>query len=1243
MQLLARAFINSPFTPILLIGCLSLGLFGLFFTPRQEYPKISVPIFDIFAQYPGATAKQVESLVTDRLERIMQEISGVKHVYSTTQRGAAIITVQFHAGENMEKSSVKIHDKLQSNLDKIPPGVQIPQIKPMSIDDVPLLTITLWSKTVPDNQLRILALEILQKLREVPGTNIGFVVGGRREQMRVEVLIERLAGYGVTLDRIANTIRAANSELTTGGTEFGGTTYNVYSGAFLRTENDIAKLIVGTQGKQPIYLADVAKISHIPEDTRHLVMHYTGFAYAGQHRADGEQAVTIAIAKKVNSNGVDVSNEILDKIQRLKSTLIPNTVQIEVTRNYGATANDKINELLQTMFVAMVILSIISYIGLGIRAAFVIVIVTLIIILLTLWWAMVIGYTIDQISLLSLIFAIIIVAANVIFIVENIFRYWLLTGKTSIDQTIDAVNATRTFTIFTTIIVICALLPLNWISGMTGSYLHPIPILGTTAMILSLFASFTFIPWLALRVHHDSLPDWRALEQRTINTQRMVSKLYKLLLLPNYKLGIIFFLINSIAIIFAYALLYTQAIPIKIFPLDNTDEFSVLINMPAGTALPETANAIRQMAEKLRQLPEVTTIQSYTGTAQPFNFNGIIRHHYRREKPWQGDLLVSLTNKNQRIQSNHKLAIQARHLLTPLARQLGAKITVVETPFGTPVLQTLVAEIYSPDAPTRRQLAADMTTLFTQTSNLVDIDNSLITPHYNWQFQVDTEKAVRRGLSTTIINQNLAMAMGNFKLGDVKRDQVLESIDIVLQVPLANRSDLTTLGALPIAAPNGEIVPLGELGYFVLQLEDSPIHHLDLRSIEYVTAGMEGFLSAPIYGIINVEKLLNNYVAPDGIRISGIPTGLIQPPLDTSISGLAWSGEWTITYETFRDIILIFIFSLLLSYSLTVWYFNDLFLAALVITPIPLTIVSIIIAHWLLSAEFTAFSMLGLIIICSSIIRQSILIIELVKLQVATGLTVNEAVITAIESKMRSILIIAIITAGVSWTLIFDPIFHGLAISIVSGTMSGTLLTLIVIPLGCISLTRHFYLQRNVYGEMVLPNSCIEIEKNFNYAIPVTIKLKEFSSAIPLWLHIWRGTITFILKLITIITLLWRWIKVIVELLWNPPRLKIPSTITPSTVMPPLPPPLSQVENTSPPVKIESETVETLPIENVLPPLLEENNDVNTTVNTTNEVTTVVRRKTKARKLRGIRLRNMVILAIIFLINNVMKNFYATI
>jgi len=1057
---IASQFINSPVTPLLMIAFLAIGVLGLMFTPRQEDPKISVPMVDILLQFPGTSAKQISRLATEQLERMMSELPGVRHTYSATMRGASIVTVRFKVGESLEDSIVKVHDKLQSNLDKIPPNVAMPLVKPVGIDDVPIVTATLWSTDVDDSTLRTLALDVLQRLGEVPNSGKGFIVGGRAEQIRVEILPERLAGYDIAPQQIADTIRSANAEREVGNIEGGDMAFSVTSGAFIRNAEDVARLVVGVRSGVPIYVRDVARVFMAPEETRQMVNYYSGAAGAvAQHdRADHEAAVTIAVAKKIGSNGVSIAKHLIAKLEAQKGTLIPNNVHVEITRNYGKTADDKVNELLIALFQAALAVSVLCLIGLGLRAASVVIIIIPIVILITVWAAWILDYTIDRVSLFALVFSIGILVDDATVVVENIFRRWLEAGKTTVNIAIDAVREVGNPTVLATLTIIAAMLPMGFVSGLMGPYMRPIPVLGSAAMFFSLFAAFIFAPWMAMRVR-PKLDTLQKAEKRETKTRALIGRFYKPCMMPlcnNRILGLTFLVGLFAATVLSCVLFYTTSVTVKMLPFDNKPEFNVVVNMPEGTALPVTANTVALLAEELRLVSEVTAVQTYVGTASPFNFNGMVRHYYLRDQPWHADIQVMLLDKTERERSSHEIAEAARQIISPIAKQMGAKIQVVEMPPGPPVLQTVVTEIYGPDVETRRQVAHDMTQIFEQVDGVVDVDNYMIEPYEYWRFEVDMDKTVRRGISVDAINKNLAMALGGYKLGDVKR-MVREPTYITLQVPLAVRSQMQRLGSLPIPSTKGTMVPLGELGEFVRVREDPIIYHKDLRAIEYVTGEMEGRLGAPIYGMFGVEDMLEDYTAPDGVKISGMPLGLLGPPADDTQSGFEWTGEWTVTYETFRDMGAAFMAALLLIYGLIVWEFKNFTLAGLIMAPIPLTLIGIIPGHWITGAEFTATSMIGFIALAGIVVRNSILLVEFVKQEVEKGGDIQNAVITAGQIRMRPIFITALTLMAGAAAIISDPIFQGMAVTLLFGTAVATVLTLIVVPLGCISAKKQFY------------------------------------------------------------------------------------------------------------------------------------------------------------------------------------------
>jgi len=1212
---MAHSFIHSPLSPLFFVAMLAMGVLGLFLTPRQEDPQISVPMVDIFVQYPGASSEEVASLAIEPLQRILSEIPAVKHVYAASERGQGMVTVEFKVGEQLEKSVFKVHDKLQSNLDKTPPGVMPPLVKPKGIDDVPVVNLTLWSNDVDDGNLRTLAFDVLQSIKEIPNTGQGFVVGGRAEQMRIEIMPERLSGFRIGLDQIANTIRTANSEVNTGSIESSDSSYTVYSGSFLRTTSDLEQLVVGSFNGAPVYLRDVAQVTLGPEDPKQIVSYYTGPAYrydqpnAGKHDTiSAAPAVTIAIAKKISTNGVAVANDILAKVEQLKGRIIPDNVHVEVTRNYGQSANDKVNDLIKKLFIATGAVTILVLWSLGWRPAVVVTLVIPVVILVTVFSAFILGFTIDRVSLFALIFSIGILVDDAIVVVENVYRRWLLRGETDTLTAVDAVREVGNPTILATFTVVAALLPMGFVSGMMGPYMMPIPVLGSVAMVFSLFAAFVFTPWLAMAMRPPIQVLHKAEQEEHAFNEKLESFFRRALtpLISSRKKGWLFLIGLVVAFFLAMSMFYTRAVEVKMLPLDNKPEFNVFIDMPEGTALPFTANVTYQLAEKLREIPEVTALQTYNGTSQPFDFNGMVRHYYLRAKPWHADIHVQLKDKKDRKRSSHQIATDARRILKELLQnqQSPAKITVVEMPPGPPVLQSIVAEIYGPDDATRRSVAQKVTDTFRQAKILDDVDNYMSEPHEAWAFEVDLEKAIRRGISVDTINRNLSMAMGGQKLGDVKHGPVLEPTYIVLEVPLNIRSQLTRLYDLPIPTMDGKgTIPLAEIGRIVNRQEDQIIYHKDLRRLEYVVGDSVGLYlgdnkytqSAPIYGMFEIEELLKNYTTPDGISLSGNYLG--APPADGK-SAFEWTGEWTVTYETFRDMGLAFMVAMVLIYLLVVWLFGNFLVPTIIMAPIPLTLLGIVPGHWLLHAEFTATSMIGWIALAGIIVRNSILLVDYSIHELQKGTSIQDAVILACKTRTRPIMITAFALVGGSGVILFDPIFQGMAISLLFGVLVSTLLTLVVIPLGCISAGAHA-----LAG--VDPDSCLDC-----YVEP-DIKKQEALSRPSLAMRMWSKIVEIITMAFYIVRAMWMMAMMGLQALWakltkpKPPAPIPPAAPTVSTPPKPTPPPVAPVNETPVTPTVAPETPQASSPDLAPPPT---------------PVTRTVRPSTGSRGTRGIRL-----------------------
>jgi multidrug efflux pump subunit AcrB/predicted flap endonuclease-1-like 5' DNA nuclease len=1102
---MAKNFIHSPLTPLMMVACLAIGILGVFITSRQEDPQISVPMVDIFYQFPGASAEQVASLATDPLERMVSEIPGVEHVYSASQRGQGMVTVQFYVGEKMEPSLVKLYDKLESNKDKIPPGVMPPLVKPKGVDDVPTVTLTLWSDSVDDAALRLIGLEVVQRLKEVPNTSQNFIVGGRSEELRIEVQPQLLSGYGIGIGQVAGVIQAANQKRNVGQVESGGSRFAVYTGQFLRNKDDVERLLVGVYKGAPIYIRDIATVTEGPSEASSIVQYYTGpgadfeppcgifcsikrgvlghTAEPKSPQAYGAQAITIAIAKKTGTNGVTVSKAILDKVEFLKGRVIPDNVNVSVTRDYGKTANDKVNHLLFNMLEATLLVTVMIWMFLGIRPTFVVATVIPIIILLTVFSAWALNFTIDRVSLFALIFCIGILVDDAVVVIENIYRRWLDKGAVDTPTTVDAVREVGNPTVLATLTIIAALLPMGFVSGMMGPYMRPIPVLGSVAMALSLFAAFIFTPWLAIRIR-PSLKRLHAMQEVEHRQSHFIEQFFRRALGPlldNRSLATAFRLSIWAVFMVSCSMFYFQGVAVKMLPLDNKPEFNIVVNMDDGTALPVTANVIQQLTDALLHekakdgnsaFPEITAIQAYTGTASPFNFNGLVRHYYLRQNPWEGDIQVQLLDKGLRDRSSHQIAEAARLLLTPLATNLKAKIQVVEMPPGPPVLQSMVAEVHGPDDATRKAAAWKITEAFDRAPTVVDVDNYIPTPHNTLVFVVDRRKAEHNGISVGEITDQLSMIMGGYQLGDIKQGAELEPRFIVLQAPLAVRSQTSRLGDTPIMSKAGKIIPLAELGDFVEQPQDTAIYHKDLRPVEYVigeTSGVETGLAAPIYGMLEVQKLLHDYVPPGNKE--GMWPHYFGAPADDFQASYEWTGEWTVTYETFRDMGLAFMAALILIYMLVVWEFGNFRLPGIIMAPIPLTLIGIIPGHWLLDAEFTATSMIGWIALAGIIVRNSILLVDFSKHEVERGVPLREAVIQSVRTRTRPILITALALVAGSFSILHDPIFQGMAISLMFGAIVSTVLTLFVIPLACVRAPGAYQLPAEGVGAVCAPAS----------------------------------------------------------------------------------------------------------------------------------------------------------------------------
>ncbi len=852
----------------------------------------------------------------------------------------------------------------------------------------------------------------------------------------------------------------ANSERAAGSYEPGDTVVNIVTGSFLTSVNDIQRLMVTVIDGRPVYVRDVATVTSGPSEASKMVGYFTGNHVEGlKEKANGAAAVTLAIAKKHGTNGVDVSEAILAKVESLKGRMIPDNIHVEVTRDYGKSAKEKVNHLLFKLVFATGIVTLLVFLFLGWRASTVVLVVVPVVITMTVFSAWVFGLTIDRVSLFALIFSIGILVDDAIVVVENIYRRWLIDESLDVDVAVDAVREVGNPTILATFTVIAALLPMGFVRGMMGPYMSPIPILGSVAMLISLFAAFAFTPWLVYKLKPSLEKLAESAEKEHKQAARM-EKMYRGIIIPlirsKTKGKTLLFIIFGTLLLTLLLFYPTKWVQVKMLPLDNKPEFNIVVNFPEGTALPVTANFINKVANHLQDIEEVTALQTYSATASPFNFNGLVRHYYLRNKAWQGDIQVQLTEAHDRERTSHEIAEEVRKQLAPMAKEAGARIQVVEMPPGPPVLQSVVAEIYGPSASIRRQVAKDMTEIFEKASGLTDVDNFLEEDHNILRFSVDADKAQRNGISVNDINQAIEMAMGGYVIGDIKKGALIEPTKIVMQVPLNVRSNIDRLAQLPITNRMGKVIPLSELVSFDdTEVEEKPIYHKDLRPVELVTAEVTGKFSAPVYGMFDVQKLLAEandgagYKAPDGTIIT--EGHWFGPPKDNE-TGFEWGGEWTVTFITFRDMGIAFGAALVLIYMLIVAQFGNFVLPAIVMSPIPLTLIGIIPGHMLMGASFTATSMIGFIALAGIIVRNSILLVDFSREAVLVHkMSVVDAVIHSCEARTRPIVITGFALIGGSLAILTDPIFQGMAVSLIFGGFISTVLTLLVVPLGCIS------------------------------------------------------------------------------------------------------------------------------------------------------------------------------------------------
>jgi multidrug efflux pump subunit AcrB len=1045
---LAQRFLSNQLTPLLALAALLMGLFAVLVTPREEEPQIDVTFANIFVPFPGASAEQVENLVASPMEKVLGEISGVEHIASASRPGMAVLSVQFKVGEPRTEAIVRLYNAIYSNQDWRPAnaGILQPLVKPKGIDDVPIVTLTLWTRDPArgSHELGQVARSIEAEIKRVPGTRNVYTVGSPQSTVRVQLDPQKLAGYGVTVGELQRALQAANVVQHAGALVGGDRVTPVDAGEFLADRDDVAGLVVAANQGQPVFLEDVASISAGPDQPDSYVWFGTGpgAGTRGLAAAVHAPAVTIAISKKPGENAIDVANHVIRRVEQLRGTFIPAGVEVTVTRNYGVTANDKAMKLIEKLFFATASVVLLVVLTMGRREALVVgsaVVVTLAATLFASWaW----GFTINRVSLFALIFSIGILVDDAIVIVENIHRHMRLGGGTLMEIIPRAVNEVGGPTILATFTVIAALLPMAFVSGLMGPYMSPIPINSSMGMLISLAVALIFTPWLCRKLlggHaavHAEAEDSRlhGLFERFLRpflgaepARRRRHKLYWSVLA---------------AIVFAVALTAVRLVVLKMLPFDNKSEFQVIVNLPEGTTLETTARVLDELSHAVEKVPEVSDYQAYAGTAAPINFNGLVRQYYLRESPELGDLQVNLVDKHQRSRKSHEIALAARPALAAIGRKYGASVQVVEVPPGPPVLAPLVAEVYGPRYEDQRRVAAAVRKLFDSTPDIVDVDDSLEAPAQRIVVEVDRQKAALLGVPQADIVQTIATALAGTDVTYVHTGRERYPIPVRMELPAADKADLGAMLALEVRSTNGTLVPLSELVHAGTHAWDGAIYHKDLLPVAYVTGDMAGRLDSPLYGMFSMVGRISRD-PPGGAPIA---QRFVSQPDDPNALAIKWDGEWQITYETFRDMGLAYSVGLVLIYLLVVAQFGSYALPLIIMAPIPLTIIGVMPGHALLGAQFTATSMIGMIALAGIIVRNSILLVDFIDTEIRAGRSLEDAVVRAGTIRAKPIALTALAAMIGAFFILDDPIFNGLAVSLIFGILVSTVLTLLVIP-----------------------------------------------------------------------------------------------------------------------------------------------------------------------------------------------------
>lgn len=1044
---IAKLFINSKLTPLLMVAFLIIGAYSSYLTPREEEPQIDVPIADIFLAYPGASPNEVESRIVKPLEKVVANIPGVEYVYSTSMSEQAMLIVQFYVGEDVERSLVKMYNEIMKHMDEMPKGISFPLIKTRAIDDVPVLGLTLWSEKYDDFQLRRIAQELNNEVEKVSEVSSTAIRGGRSRQLQVILNRELMASYHIDALSIAQKIQVSNQQMGSGSFNNNDNQFLVKTGNFIENAEELSNLIVGVNNGSPVYLKQLAQVNDGPE----IPSQYVSFGYGDvnekQAAFKGEYpAVTLSVAKRRGADAMKIADQILSKLELLKKDLIPSDVHVEVTRNYGATASDKVAELLLHLLGAIIAVTFVVMLAMGWRGGLVVFLSVPITFALTMFSYYYLDYTLNRITLFALVFVTGIVVDDSIIIAENMHRHFKMKKKSFMEAALLSIDEVGNPTILATFTVIAAVLPMVFVSGLMGPYMSPMPIGASIAMIFSLLVALTITPYLAYRLLKTDEDD-EEIESKFKLEDGFIYKIYNKTMRPmleSPKLRWSFIISVTVLLLASTTLVYFKMVAVKMLPFDNKNEFQVIIDMPEGTTLERTAAVTKELAAYVAQQNHVMDYQCYVGTAAPMNFNGLVRHYDLRRGSNMADIQVNLTHKHDRDEQSHDIAKAMRPGLQKIGKKFNANVKVVEVPPGPPVMSTLVAEVYGPNDQERISIASQLKGIFSKTPDVVDVDWLIEDDQKEFQFDVDKEKAMLAGVTTQQVVQSIAMTLNGQDVSQFYQEKEHEQIGINLRLKEEERSSLNDLKKVNILTQTGEMIAIGDIVEVNEITKEKSIYRKNQKRVVYVTADVAGKLESPVYGIMGISEKLGEIQVPQGFSLTEEYT---QQPLYEDDYSLKWDGEWQITYEVFRDLGTAFAVVLLVIYMLIIGWFQNFKVPFVMMVSIPLSLIGILLGHWLMGAFFTATSMIGLIALAGIMVRNAILLIDFINLRLAEGSPLKEAIIEAGAVRTTPILLTAGTVVIGAVVILFDPIFQGLAISLMGGTIASTFLTLLIVPL----------------------------------------------------------------------------------------------------------------------------------------------------------------------------------------------------